>query len=279
MTPEQIKKLTGKEATKLMTIKRSSDNLTLNLYDDFGGGILYNKIEGMDSVGESKNTYTEEYADAANLRVYMPSGEVYNKATIIKLTLEFVGANRSAIKDTFIQFIKKGKFEFNDGVRGRSFQFVYVKNSEPKEDVYKGSIHYIEITFELQNISGKTTQNGNSTENTITYMQSGTPNNNTWGVLWYNTDSNKLFIRAYKFSYTTVNGVRYIGSQTLSWIEMKDGIDFTSRTQAGTAPNYGNNNTSHLASFYDPYVVLYKYTSVSTTTKYRYAGGKLISVV
>ena len=91
MTQQQISKLTGAEATKLMSILRKADNTTVNLYTDFSGAILYNKMEGMDSVGESKNAYTEEYADAEQLRTYMPD-VVHNKATTVKLTLDFIGA-------------------------------------------------------------------------------------------------------------------------------------------------------------------------------------------
>ena len=101
MTQQQISKLTGAEATKLMSILRKADNTTVNLYTDFGGAILYNKMEGMDSVGESKNAYTEEYADAEQLRTYMPD-VVHNKATTVKLTLDFIGENRSFIKESFM---------------------------------------------------------------------------------------------------------------------------------------------------------------------------------
>lgn len=199
MTQQQISKLTGVEATKLMSIKRnapSPDNITVNLYDDFGGAILYNKMEGMDSVGESKNAYTEEYADAEQLRTYMPD-VVHNKATTVKLTLDFIGENRSFIKDTFIQFIKKGVFTFFDRVRGRKFDFVFIKSSEPREDVYKGSVHYIEITFELQNIKGKT-EEIDATLNRTYYSVSSTPaaNNRNWKKVYFFTTDGSIKVCA-----------------------------------------------------------------------------------
>lgn len=252
ITKQEIEQLTGKDATKLMTIRRLSDDTLVNLYDDFGGSILYNKMEGVDSVGESKNTYTEEYADAEQLRVYVPDGDIYNKATVIKLTLDFIGENRSAVKDTFIQFIKKGKCTFNDGIRERSFTFVFLKSSEPREDIYKGSIHYMEITFELQNISGTTSVS--STTKTLTYHNASTLSTNTTiGLLASKTDG-------YLYANAAVGS-----NSSLQWVKMSD-VDMSL--------------SANISAFdYNPYTTTFTYTENSTTTNYSYAGGKLITIL
>ena len=50
-------------------------------------GLRYLKAEGMNTIGKSKNIYTEQYADSDRLRVYLPpDGNYANEATVVTMT-------------------------------------------------------------------------------------------------------------------------------------------------------------------------------------------------
>lgn len=124
-----------------------------DLEKDFEG-LKYIKCEGLEEVGEA-NVYTEEFADSDRLRVYVPEN-VTHKATEVKLTLLFVGENRRSIFNTFNSYIEKGFHAYWDSARNKKLIFFVKSPVKPSDDIYKGSTPYIQVTYTLSNVYGKT---------------------------------------------------------------------------------------------------------------------------
>lgn len=118
-------------------------------------GLKYLKCEGLEDIGEA-NVYTEEFADSDRLRVYIPE-TVTHKATEVKLTLVFVGNERRSTFNSFNEYIEKGFHSYWDTARNKKLIF-FVKNPvKPSDDIYKGGTPYIQVTYTLSNVYGKTT--------------------------------------------------------------------------------------------------------------------------
>lgn len=131
-----------------------SSTIDLEEYEEFKG-LKYIKCEGLENVGEA-NVYTEEFADSDRLRVYVPEN-VTHKATEVKLTLIFIGEKRRASFKAFNSYIERGFHAYWDTARNKKLIF-FVKNAvKPSEDIYKGGKPYIEVTYTLSNVYGKTT--------------------------------------------------------------------------------------------------------------------------
>lgn len=124
-----------------------------DLEEDFEG-LKYIKCEGLEDVGEA-NVYTEVFADSDRLRVYVPEN-VTHKATEVKLTLIFVGENRRSTFNNFNEYIQQGFHAYWDSARKKRFVFFVKDAIKPSEDKFIGSTPYIEATYTLSNIKGKT---------------------------------------------------------------------------------------------------------------------------
>lgn len=125
-----------------------------DLETDFGG-LKYMKCEGLEDIGEAR-IYTETYADSDRARVYIPT-ELTNEPTTVKLTLIFVGDNRRSSFNSFNEYIRNGFHAYWDTARNKELIF-YVKDQiKPSDDIYKGSTPYIQCTYTLTNVFGKTT--------------------------------------------------------------------------------------------------------------------------
>lgn len=118
-------------------------------------GLKYSKCVGLNAKGKRKNVHIEKYADSAELRVWQDPDAVLREATEITLTLFFTGADRQAIYDNFVSYISNGKLHYWDTIRKKEAFMIFVDQSEPKEDVYKGSIPYILVDFKFQNLWGE----------------------------------------------------------------------------------------------------------------------------
>ena len=117
-------------------------------------GMRYAKSKGLDTIGEAR-TYEETFAETDKVNVYMPS-EPVNKQTKVDITFYFIGENRRSVKDQFDEYIRKGIHRYWDTARNKEFEF-YVKDKiEPSEELWYGSTPYIEVTYRLNNINGKT---------------------------------------------------------------------------------------------------------------------------
>lgn len=125
-----------------------------DLEADFSG-LKYLKCEGLEDVGEAR-IYTENYADSDRTRVYIPD-ELTNEPTTVKLTLIFVGDNRRNAFNTFNEYIRNGIHAYWDTARNKELIFYIKDGIKPSDDIYKGSTPYMQCTYTLTNVYGKTT--------------------------------------------------------------------------------------------------------------------------
>lgn len=119
-------------------------------------GMRYMKCDGLEDLGKPKNIYTETYADADSLRVYLPS-EVKRAATTITFTFLFLGYDKQGVYDEFNEFIKNQKIYYYDTARKKRVCMVYQNATNPKTDDYKGSLPHIIAEYKFQNIKGEAT--------------------------------------------------------------------------------------------------------------------------
>lgn len=117
-------------------------------------GIKYSKCSGMTTKGKRKNIHIEKYSDSNELRIWQ-GNDVIREATDIVFSFFFTGEYRQSIYDGFINYCSNGKIHYWDTVRKREAIMVLVDKSEPKEDIYKGSIPYIFVELKFQNILGE----------------------------------------------------------------------------------------------------------------------------
>ena len=66
-------------------------------------GLFYYKCEGLNTKGEPR-AYTEEYAEAEQLRIWLPEN-VTRKATDVVLQLLFKGDARQTSFDAFVEYV------------------------------------------------------------------------------------------------------------------------------------------------------------------------------
>lgn len=123
-------------------------------------GLRYFKAEGMYDVGESKNIYTEDYAESDKLRYYLPKdGEYANKATVINMTFLILGTEmqRRNTIDSFVEYVRKGAHSYWDNARKRMFAFIVQGEIKESDEKWYGTQPYVELTIPMQNIEGHTT--------------------------------------------------------------------------------------------------------------------------
>lgn len=119
-----------------------------------GFGCLYSRCEGLGRTGKAR-FYTEEYADSDEVRAYFP-GEDTAEAFEMTLTVEFIGESRADNYRKMCEFLSGGRVMYYDTARCRVFIGYLSDGSEPKEDVYKGSVPYIEVAFKFKSLYGRT---------------------------------------------------------------------------------------------------------------------------
>ena len=127
---------------------------TMDLEKDFEG-LKYSSMEGIETIGASKNIYSESYSDSDRLRVYVPA-EVKHKETEITLTVYFTGANRFKTYDAFNAYIKEGFHRYSDTARKKWFAFYVKSELKPAESMLYGSAPYLKMEYKLSNIFGRT---------------------------------------------------------------------------------------------------------------------------
>ena len=138
-------------------VTRLDGGLTLldSLTDiETGFGCLYSRCEGLGSTGKGR-FYTEEYADSDEVRAYFPE-EATAEAIEMTLTVEFIGEARANNYRKMSEYLSGGRVMYYDTARCRVFIGYLSDGSEPKEDVYKGSVPYIEVAFKFKSLYGRT---------------------------------------------------------------------------------------------------------------------------
>ena len=127
--------------------------------EDYFPGLLYQKAEGLNDIGKTKNVYTEEYADSDRKRVYLPSDNNYtNEGTKVKMTFLVVGdaTARQTTLNRFLDYLRKGVHRYWDTARLREFDFIITDEIKISEEKWHGSTPYIKTTITLQNLNGST---------------------------------------------------------------------------------------------------------------------------
>lgn len=115
---------------------------------------LYSKCEGLSKRGKGR-CYTEEYADSDMVRAYFPDEETA-EAFDMNLTVEFVGENRADNYKKMTDYLSGGRVMYYDTARCLVFIGYLSDGSERKEDVYKGSVPYIEVQYKFKSLFGRT---------------------------------------------------------------------------------------------------------------------------
>lgn len=120
-------------------------------------GLIYCQCEGIMDFGAIKNLYTEEYAEADTLRVYLPENPK-REATDIKLTVVFNGQNRRDVFDSFVEYITGKQLKYWDNVRNREVEMIQSEKISVDEDIIYGSSPYIAVEFAFTNVKGYSTK-------------------------------------------------------------------------------------------------------------------------
>ena len=115
-------------------------------------GLKYMSMKGLDAIGKPK-IYVEEYADSDVLRTYIPN-DLKNSPTDCELTLAFVGSQRYKAYSLFNDYIRQGYHRYFDTKRLKAFLFFIDEAIEPSEEIWKGSVPYIQVTYKLRSIKG-----------------------------------------------------------------------------------------------------------------------------
>ncbi len=124
-----------------------------NLEDAFKG-LFYYKCEGLNTKGEPR-AYTEEYAEADELRLWLPE-HVTRKATDVVLQLLFKGSTRQTAFDAFAAYVSGKRVRFWDSVRKRQAEMYLSGAVEVSEEKLHGTTPYFIAKFPFTCLSGDT---------------------------------------------------------------------------------------------------------------------------
>lgn len=130
-------------------------NIEVDIKLEDGTCIRYSKIDGIEAIGAPKNIYSESFADADRLRVYIPS-VVKHKETVVTLTLYFIGESRQEVLNDFNRYITNGFHRYWDTARNKWFAFYIKDELKPAESMWYGSTPYLRMDYKLVNIFGRT---------------------------------------------------------------------------------------------------------------------------
>lgn len=116
-------------------------------------GMRYMQCKGLEDLGKPKNIYTETYADADTLRVYIPE-KVKRGATTITFSFAFLGEDKQSVYDEFNSFVEGYKIHYYDTARKKASYMVLMERTTPKVDFYKGK-PYMTVDYTFQNLWGE----------------------------------------------------------------------------------------------------------------------------
>lgn len=117
-------------------------------------GLRYKECTGLNSYGEPKSVYSEDFAETSKADVYVSSVPAY-KQTTIKLTLVFLenGDKDDSAYHDFLEFVSGSKIAYRDTARKRKVLMYLTGATEPSADTLKGQ-NYKEVTFTFTNVYG-----------------------------------------------------------------------------------------------------------------------------
>lgn len=131
-----------------------SEGNPISLEDEYVG-LKYSKMDGLNTIGKTKNIYTEKYADGDMLRVYYPKA-VKNEATTVTLTLYFFGENRADILENFLYELRQCVHRYWDTARNLWFDFYIDGEVKPTDENWYSGTPYFKVDLKMQNIYGET---------------------------------------------------------------------------------------------------------------------------
>lgn len=123
----------------------------IRIEDEFLG-LKYMSLKGGGNFGKPK-IYVEEYADSDVLRTYIPDNPKTSPIEY-ELTLIFIGAHRLAGYYDFSEYIRRGYHRYYCLIRGISFNFIINDAIEITDEMWKGSVPYLQVKYKLQGIKG-----------------------------------------------------------------------------------------------------------------------------
>ena len=118
-------------------------------------GLFYYKCEGLNTKGEPR-AYTEEYAEAEQLRIWLPEN-VTRKPTDVVLQLLFKDDARQTSFDAFVDYVSGKRVRFWDSVRKRQAEMYISGAVEVSEEALYGPTPYFIAKFPFTWLSGSTT--------------------------------------------------------------------------------------------------------------------------
>lgn len=120
-------------------------------------GLKYMRCIGISDKGNIKNIYTEDYAEADNLRVYVPK-EPKRESTELEFEFAFLGENRRDLYDQFVDWCTGHKIKYWDTFRNREVDMILVDGIkiDDSDDKSTGDTKYIVVKIKFKNINGQT---------------------------------------------------------------------------------------------------------------------------
>ena len=115
-------------------------------------GLKYMSLKNGANFGKPK-IYVEEYADSDVLRTYIPENPRTSPIDY-ELTLIFIGADRLPGYYDFNEYIRRGDHRYYCATRGISFDFIINDAIEITDEMWKGSVPYLQVKYKLQGIKG-----------------------------------------------------------------------------------------------------------------------------
>lgn len=117
-------------------------------------GLRYQEAKGLNLTGKPR-LYTETYADADRVRVYIPEDVTYEPTTIT-FSFVFLGDDRQNIYDAFVEFVSGKRMVYWDSARGK-YAYFYVGDSiQPAEEKWYYSTPYLRLELKVSNVYGRT---------------------------------------------------------------------------------------------------------------------------
>lgn len=140
----------------------------INIEDVFSG-LRYLNAKGIFDIGETKNIYTESYAESDRLRVYLPkhlyngtyvhtASDITNEPTEITMTFIVIGKKTERLRtlEDFEDYVRTGVHSYYDDARNREFDFIVTKDIKVSDEKWHGDMPYVEVQIPMQNLNGKT---------------------------------------------------------------------------------------------------------------------------
>lgn len=122
--------------------------------EEYFEGMRYKKCEGIDEVGKPKNIYTETYAEADTMRVWLPNEVVFDN-TDIEFEFLFIGENCYETYRQFLEYVSNCYVKYYDTYRNMEVEMVLMNSTSPSEIRLYGDNKYILSSFKFKNIGGK----------------------------------------------------------------------------------------------------------------------------